>query len=60
MLPDQTSTPSALTSRYGYKRGGALRGDEWCCSARGEVCDREGNRQINHFVRSIALGPKQR
>lgn len=46
---------------HGYKRGGlggALGGGTRREARR--VIYREGNRQINHFVRALGLGPRRR
>jgi hypothetical protein len=42
---------------HGYKRGGLSGGAQR--EAR-RVIYREGNRQINHFVRAVGLGPHRR
>jgi hypothetical protein len=46
---------------HGYKRGGLSGGAEGAATpeARG-VIYRTGNRQINHFVRALGLGPRRR
>lgn len=47
--------------QHGYKRGGLSGGAEGLVERQvRRTVYREGNRQINHFVRAIGLGPHRR
>jgi hypothetical protein len=45
---------------HGYQRGGLSGAASGAEREARRVIYREGNRQINHFVRAIGLGPKRR
>lgn len=46
---------------HGYKRAGLSGGTEGLVERQvRRTIYREGNRQINHFVRAIGLGPRRR
>ena len=46
---------------HGYRRGGLAGGAEGLAERQvRRTIYREGNRQINHFVRAIGLGPHRR
>lgn len=46
---------------HGYRRGGLAGGGEGMVDRQvRRAIYREGNRQINHFVRAIGLGPHRR
>ena len=46
---------------HGYQRGGVSGAASGAASREARrVIYREGNRQINHFVRAIGLGPRRR
>jgi hypothetical protein len=46
---------------HGYKRGGLSGGAEGAATREARrVIYRTGNRQINHFVRALGLGPRPR
>jgi len=46
---------------HGYRRGGLAGGAEGAAEREARrVTYRAGNRQINHFVRAIGLGPRHR
>jgi hypothetical protein len=47
--------------QHGYRRGGLSGGAEGLAERQvRRTIYREGNRQINHFVRALGLGPKRR